>query len=388
MKASKPLRLVVLLIACLALAVLLAIQSIGIVYTKDNPVTASKLFKYNGLAQENVASALFRASISDQVPAVLDSLEIESWARSSYLLEPLTPDSQSLIARSIENEAERSRFVALASQLNRRDQSLQGLVLEEHIRANEFPEVIDTLDRILRVKPSRTTDLFPLLLTVFAKEGAVDEFEYVLDGSAPWHRKFITRALGDPPSLPNLYELRLRRPFDDEDQDRLLVQKLAMAGDLRLASELHQQLATAGEEILGENKLSWSTAFPPFDWVFTDEADLRAQPGLGSNKLEVYIRPGEGGVLAKRVIQTPSSPFTLSLEHRIVPQVAHKDMRLILICADNGRLIAEEQFGVSGASISVETVPVECAFVEIVITGRAWTGQSTLRGDISPIELR
>lgn len=388
MRLSNPLRAISTAILCMVLAVGVGSLSAGIALTKKAPETASILFPPNGLAKEVLASRVFTSSVAATSQPKEAAASVKPWAEEAYRNEPLTPKAHTLLARAQDDSTASSEIVRLASQMDRRETMLQAMVLQESVEASNYVGVIETLDRILRVRPSRSNELFEVLLPVFVQEETVEEFAKILDGTSPWHSKFISFALNNPASLLNLYRLRSIRPFDDEAQDKKLIEMLARAGELQLASQLYQQLLAKDARTFGDDRLSWSTTYPPFDWSFADQADLRAQPSLDSTGLEIYIRPGQGGILARRILKVPSAPFSLSLEHRIGPQGAHDDMRLVLKCADSNLQIAEERFGVSEASIAVKKLPSECEFIEIDIIGRAWTGQSAVRGEISPLELR
>ncbi|MBY6217875.1 hypothetical protein [Qipengyuania aquimaris] len=356
--------------------------------TKKAPETALSLFPSNGLAQEAQAATVFKSAVADSIGPNDAATLAKGRAFAAYRDEPLTPEAHAMLARVQDDQAASSSLIQLASQMDRREVMLQVLVLQESVEASNYAGVVQSLDRILRVRPSRSSEMFKVLLPVFVQEGTVEEFAKILNGSSAWHNRFINFALSHPPSLINLYRLRSIRPFENERDDKRLIEMLAKAGELQLAQRLYHELAAKEKQPVGITRLSWSAVYPPFDWSFADEADLRAQPALNSAELEVYVRPGQGGIVAKRIQLMPSVPFSLSLRHRILPRGAHEDMQLVLQCAESNIPLAEERFAEGDASITVESLPTECEFLEIQILGRAWTGKSALRGGISPIELR
>lgn len=388
MKLSSPLRLISTVILALSLAVALGSLSAGIALTKKAPETALSLFPSNGLAQEAQAATVFKSAVADSIGPNDAATLAKGRAFAAYRDEPLTPEAHAMLARVQDDQAASSSLIQLASQMDRREVMLQVLVLQESVEASNYAGVVQSLDRILRVRPSRSSEMFKVLLPVFVQEGTVEEFAKILNGSSAWHNRFINFALSHPPSLINLYRLRSIRPFENERDDKRLIEMLAKAGELQLAQRLYHELAAKEKQPVGITRLSWSAVYPPFDWSFADEADLRAQPALNSAELEVYVRPGQGGIVAKRIQLMPSVPFSLSLRHRILPRGAHEDMQLVLQCAESNIPLAEERFAEGDASITVESLPTECEFLEIQILGRAWTGKSALRGGISPIELR
>lgn len=387
MKLGKPIRFAIICLLGLLLAVGLAFQSASIALVHKAPERAIAFFPLNGLAEENFASAVFKSSLSVLGEHQRAAQNAEQWARLSYLHEPLTPKSLAILAMSERKLEAQTKIVGLSSRLNRREPLLQALVLQEYVSTNNYRGVVKTLDRILRVRPSKSTELFPILLNVFSQEGSVGEFEKILDGTSPWHQQFIRFALGQPSALPNLFQLRKRVSFQDQKLDQALLWGLAKEGDLNAAASLYDLWATpAGAH--SNDSLGWGSTFVPFDWRLIDNADFRAQRSLDSDKLELYVRPGSGGVFASRILETPKAPFSISAKQQISHPNLVKDVKITLSCAPRNAAFSEDTFKQSGLYVPVKAVPDDCPFMEISLSARAWSGQSALRGTISPLVIK
>ncbi|WP_226698669.1 hypothetical protein [Qipengyuania gaetbuli] len=387
MKLAKPFRFSVVSLVCVLLAAGLGFQSAGIALTSKAPATAANLFPLNGLAQENFASDAFASSVAFSKEPEAAARSVEVWARSSYLREPLTPESHAILALAEAQGRLRTEIVNLASRLNRREASLQGLVLQEQVLADNYPGAVGTIDEILRVRPSRSTELFPVLIRVFIQDGAVEEFSRVIDGSSPWHQRFLSYAIGQSEALQNLVELRSRQSFGDQELDKALLRNFASEGDLDASFALYRQLSETAHGGRTRQVLRWVSTFEPFDWRFIDTADFRAQKSQESEELELYIRPGNGGQFAERIIEAPDTPFSISASHRISPSSLSNDVKIVVTCADSDEPISEAGFRQSGLSLSVSEVPSACQYVKLALLGRAWSGQSALRGAISPLTI-
>ncbi|SFP44387.1 hypothetical protein [Qipengyuania nanhaisediminis] len=387
MKFAKPLRFTLLSLTCGFLALGLGFQSAGIALTSKQPEIAARLFPLNGLARENIASEKYASSavLSQEPEAAARSAEM--WARLAYLKEPLTPNSLAILALATDQGKARSTVVDLASTLNRRELTLQGLVLQEQVLAENYGGAVGTIDEILRVRPARSGELFPVLLSVFVQEGAVEEFSRVLDGSSPWHKRFVSYAIGQPKALANLVELRSRQSFDDQKLDQTLLRNLVSGGDLEASYALYRRLSGEGSAERSNQVLSWISTFEPFDWSFVDSAEFRAQTSQNSDNLELYIRPGNGGTFAKRTISPPEVPFTISATHEIRPSNLSQDVKLVLTCVGSGEQIMEVPFGEREISHSITRLPSGCSYLELGLHGRAWSGKSALKGEISPLLL-
>ena len=387
MKLAKPLRFTLLSLACGLLALGLGFQSAGIALTSKEPKTATKLFPLNGLAQENIASETYESSVAVSQEPEAAARGAKMWARLAYLKEPLTPNSLAILALAKEQGKGRSTVIDFASTLNRRELTLQGLVLQEQVLAENYGGAVGTVDEILRVRPSRSAELFPVLLSVFVQESAVEEFSQVLDGSSAWHKRFVSYAIRQPEALASLVELRSRQSFDDQKLDQSLLRNLAAGGDLEASYALYRRLSGEGSAGRSNQVLSWISTFEPFDWSFVDSAEFRAQPSHNSDNLELYIRPGNGGPFAKRTISAPDVPFTISATHEIRPSNLSQDVKVVLTCVGNGEQIMEMPFGENEMSRSISRLPSGCSYLELALHGRAWSGKSALKGEISPLLL-
>lgn len=385
---ERPIRFAIFCFFVIALAVGLALQSAGIALTRKAPQTAVALFPLNGLAEEYLASTVFTSSLSDSGEPRAAARSAEGWALSSYRHEPLTPKSHAFLALAQEENDAWRKIVGISSKLDRREPLLQALVLQEHVETENYGGVVESLDGILRVKPSRAAELFPVLLNVFLQDEAVEELAKILDGSSPWHQQFVRFAARQPSALPNLIKLRRRVSFDDEKLDQALIRGLAKEGDLRSAYDLYAWLSNSRARKKAKDTLNWVTAFPPFDWSFTDTGEFRAQPSLDSDGLEFYVRSGNGGIFARRIIETPSAPFSIAVKNEITPANLAKDVKLTLTCAKQKETFSETVFRKGELYHLVNAVPRDCPFIEIALTARAWSGQSALRGTISPLIIK
>lgn len=385
MKPAHPLRFTTLLLGCLILALIVGLHSASIAAIRKAPQTATALFPLNGLAQENVASAIFTLRVESGSNPGQAALFASELARNAYRLEPLAPEAHAILSLSQKEEQDRSKTIDAASKLNRRNKMLQALVLERHVSAQNYSEVLKTLDQILRVRPSRSQDLYPVMLAVFVQKGAVEEFQKILNGTSPWHQNFLNFAVTQPGALLNLAELRLEMNFNDREFDRALLLGLAREGQYELAHSLYNEFNNGAGIEIGRRTLSWDTTYAPFDWQLTDSSDFRAQRSLNDENLELYVRPGQGGIFAQRIIKSPPPPFTISAEQLSASTMPNGKMEMSLKCMPSGKSINETEFETPNLLLTIEELPEDCSFIAITLSARAWSGQAVIRGAISPL---
>lgn len=389
MKSVRPLRLILSTIAGLALAIGLAAQSAGLALTHKTPGTALSLFPLNGRAEEELASLTFVSAAEGEDSKEVDAPRAKDRALAAYRREPLTPEAHAILALAEQDEKVQSQIVSVAARLNRRNSRLQAVVLQGQVVNQDYPGAIATLDRILRVRPSRSPELFPTLLPVFAREGAVDEFARILDGSSLWHEAFFRYAVRQPAALLNLVELRKRVSFHDQELDQTLLKNLVLEDELDVAYKFYKRLGEEGQSTESQDALDWNTMYPPFDWKLTDRAGLRAQPSRTSAELEISAKPGEGGVVARRLIKSPEGPFVFGVEHDIKSDQALQDIDVGLYCGTAGKsVILDRSLANLKREFEIKKLSASCSFVELVIEARAWSGRSALDAKIKSIRLR
>ena len=384
MKVARPVRLGVSIALGLVLAAALGAQSAGIALTKKAPDTAIAAFPLNGLAYENIASAVFLATTEATGSPEEGAKAARPWALQAYRLEPLVPKAHAILALAEDDPEKRRQILDAALALNRREPRLQAVVLQQQVGDADYPAAIASLDRILRVKPSQYNELFPVLINVFAQEGATDEFAKILDGSSEWHGRFFRFAASQPSALRNMAELRRKMSFDDEITDRALLRNLVREGDVATAYSLYQRIA--GADATGAAG-AWSNDYPPFDWSLTDDAGLRAQPSLSGKGLEISVKPGKGGVVAHRLMRAPATPFAIAVDHAIERQQALQDIDITVRCTGQSDEILNANLVRQNGGYRIDSLPDECNFIEIGLEARAWSGRSAVNEEIEAIRV-
>ena len=384
MKGARPFRIGVLITLGVVLAAVLGAQSTGIALTKKAPSMAVAVFPLDGLAYENIASAIFLATTEATGSPDQGAQAAKSWALKAYRLEPLVPKAHAILALAEDDRQKRKQMLDAALVMNRREPRLQAVVLQEQVVDADYPGAIASLDRILRVRPSQYNELFPILISVFAQEGSISEFAKILDGSSDWHARFIRYAANQPSALENLAILRSQMSFDDRVADRRLLYNLVRNGEVATAFSLYERIAKPSAT---DNIVTWATDYPPFDWRLTDETGLRAQPSLSGENLEISVKPGKGGVVARRLIRAPGTPFSIIVDHSIDTEQTLEDIDIVVRCPGENRPILEASLDRQGNGYRMESLPPKCNFFDFSLKARAWSGRSTLREHIEGIRV-
>ncbi|GMN02420.1 hypothetical protein [Erythrobacter sp. MTPC3] len=363
------------------------VHALSALSTKSAPETATALFPLNGEAYEVAAFKAFTDAASRGQSLKQAAQGARELSLSALKRDPASVKSHALLALADGDAGPQEDVLTLASRLNRRDLTLQGLVLESHLAANEVDRSISSLDEILRVHPTYHSEFFPILGEALLDDRTVPTFSALLDGTSPWHEFFFTAyAVKQQPLLPNLAQLRLRRDLVDAEFDRTLIAGLIKIGEVETAAEVFAVVGGSNGTGPVTGALSWSAEFPPFDWQFTNESDFRAQESRDGARLELFARPGQGGIIAQRILPVPAAPFAIELTQTAETASRADAVRIELRCPGDSEPFFVQALGDGANTLSFESAPA-CEQMLLGIYARAFTGQQTLRTELGQITI-
>ena len=120
------------------------------------------------------------------------------------------------------------------------------------------------------------------------------------------------------------------------------------------------------------------------DWSLTNERGLQAQQGRNGRELEIAIDPGNGGVLASRLVELPDGPFTITVRHLLSSPALAKDLKMSLSCFGEAQPFFEGTFADRKGRFDINDTPA-CDYVLLSLSGRSWTGAEPLNGSITDV---
>lgn len=397
-------KIVVTSVLALTLALVSAAHALSSATARSSPELALAVWPANGLARERLTYRSFVEYVRKSLPnldtpssspsesgmdraASISSDQLRQGAAvatpeaiKALRDEPLLPKAHAILALSQKEALRREQIVTLGSALNRRDISLQGLVLESHVASGDYGETIATLDQILRVHPDRQAEFFPALTAALRQRTATSTFRNILSTPLPWRDRFLMFAVEDTLAARNLATIRQTRDFDNSDFDKRIITNLVRNNDIKFAMSLYEKMNTKATT----KTLRWSSAYPPFDWTFADQSDLRAQPSKDGRDLEFEIDPGTGGVFASKLIDPPRAPFVVTVRHQLEVPSLSKDLKLSLTCTGKTQPFFQASFAGRKGHFDVDQMP-NCGHVLLAISGRSWSGAEPLNGSITDL---
>ena len=385
-------RMVMVAVFALALACVLFLQAASGVTAKRSPELALRLMPANGMARDRLA--IQKASRSTKDPTDRESVvfgaqQARDAAIRALASEPLMARSLTVVATTLKDIDEQSRFLDLAEALDGRSVSLRGVRLSNQVAQNDYEGVFQTVDRILRVAPQFSDQFFPILLKAVQADNGIANLRMLSKSGAPWLDRFLLFSVEEDLIVEELSEFRKSTLVNNPEFDRRLITKLVDRRAYDLAQSLYHDFSAKGRH--GGPRvykpLSWTFAFPPFDWALADESRLRAQPALGMDGIEIFVSTGSDGVLAERVIQAPAQPFEISVKHQFVLSGQLEYLRLILHCGEITASFSEKPLVRQLTRLRINRAPSDCEYLHVVLYARVFSSQPPLRGVVSNIEL-
>lgn len=383
---ARPSRLRLALVALVfpVLAVLSAAQTLAIVGENTQPDKAATIAPWDGSAKAHFAKAAYQGQLA-QNPATAEPPAdwIADLALEAYRRQPLVPGALAVIGAARPDNGN-AKFWNAAAKISRRDTLLQGMLLNYHLRADNLDGAIRVLNQILQVRVEQRPAAYVALTQALHDPRSVDTFVDILGAGPDWADGFLVAASRDKEALGNLGLIRQRLSDDivDPKTDRTLVRAFASAGEFQRAYDLYTRLSAKRS---GEAD-GWSSEIPPFDWTLADQAGFRAQVIGGEEELQLEIARGKGGVFASRILPARSRALTISGRHDLKPQQQADKLEIAVSCVGGDAPIA--QGDPTGGKIALDaTLPADCSFVKISLSGRAWSYGQRITGSIAPLTI-
>lgn len=403
MRPRYPVRLAAFSALSVALAALAGLHSFSNTKFADDAQAAIALNPSNGPARANLAFDQFYASVQEWAPTDTSDPQAvaaeamatiskaaqtaSEGARHAHQLEPLSPKAHTILALAAPNLQTKNEIIDLASQMNKRQLVLQGLLLEKHIAENSYPKAIETLDQTLRVHPEVSDRFFPSLVLVLKLDTTLPQFVDLFANPIPWRQQFLNFAIRDESALQNLAALRAEVVLDDKNFDKRLIARLIEQGDLDRAQSVYQVVQPNSGGKSKPGRLDWLSDYPPFEWRLASERGLRADVVDNGSALLLDLLPGRGGVVASRLINPASSRFFLRIDHELKWAGRPDQLKLRVLCFPTKQVALEAQIIDLSEEFVVDSNGLSCDAYMLELAARVWTDSDALQGRIFSVRV-
>ncbi|MEM6907567.1 MAG: hypothetical protein AAF494_02720 [Pseudomonadota bacterium] len=302
-------------------------------------------------------------------------------ALSALAADPLLPKAHALLAIASENDATRSEIARMGQALNRRDVTLQGVILQNALAEGDYDATFGAINRILRVSPERSDEFYPVLTDALLQDGAAPALSRLASDPPLWFDGFLLFAVERDASLLRLASVRRDVDVKNADFDRRLVRRLSITGEFATAQEIYRLASASRETPEAEAEHAIRFAYPPFDWDLANEGGLRARPTRDEKAIRFTVRRGRNGTVMQRFIEAPKESLQLRIEHDLKLENRIEPARVQASCGWAEQPFFDTDLVASPARYAVPVPSGNCDFVRIrlfarpVLMGAAFSGE-------------
>jgi hypothetical protein len=269
----------------------------------------------------------------------------------------------------------------------------RAMAAQEALARSDWADAIRHYDRLLRVSPALSANVFPVLVAMAGPDDTRPALVACLAGDPPWRLAFlreVARAAPDP--QPLFRELRHNAELRPDEAaayvgryvtDQRFGEAFALWAGLLPAEELAHLTSPVDGDFEGT-----LTSITPFSWdirpVKGVEAAVRTLPDGNGHALRVQFMGRRSAFSnVRQLLLLPPGDYVLSWRQRLDGLQAARGLRWTVTCADGGKqriMEAEPEVGTSpwASRVSAFTVPAVCSAQWLVLELEARIAAETL----------
>ncbi len=373
-----------IVLASTVLAALSAGQAASNVLAKSDPLQARAAFFAPAKADDAAARAISAGGRPDLA---------QPFAQAAYRINPLSGNALAVMGQTVQNPRRQAEFLNAAALTTKRRTLLQGVLLTHYSQAGDVDNSLQTIDYVARVYPRTGAAMTPQLIATLDAPDALPVFTRLLAGDPPWMNAFMIGAAAKPELLPKVKALRASLNGNvaiDTDVDSAIMAAFFQTGDYGGAFNIYQQL------VRGENPkrsatmaaaLDWTAQYPPFDWLLAEDPKEYARISPNGQRAEIFLKRGNGGVLASRIFRAANPISGIKLTHDLEYPSEESRLDVKLVCLETATLLIDAPITGSPATFPIGAGGQRCTTYAIELSGRARTVDGNIRGTIAKITL-
>lgn len=370
--------------ASIVLAALSAGQAASNVLAKSDPLLARETFFTPAKADDAAAKAIAAGGRPDLA---------QPFAQAAYRTDPLSGNALAILGQTAQKSQRQAEFFDAAARTTKRRTLLQGVLLTHYSQTGDIGNSLQTIDHVARVYPRTGAALTPQLIAALDAPDALPVFTRLLAGNPPWMNAFMIGAAAKPELLPKVKALRASLGGNvavNTDVDSAIMAALVRTGDYSGAFNSYRQLVR-GENLKRSatvsSALDWAVQYPPFDWILAEKPKEYARISSNGQRAEIFLKRGNGGVLASRMFRTANSVSAIRLTHDLEYPGEESRLNVKLVCLETAILLFDAPIAGSPATFPIGAAGQRCTTYAIELSGRARTVDGNIRGTIAKIAL-
>jgi hypothetical protein len=370
--------------------------SLAQVIVDTQPELAHQLAPYDG----RITAAL-AASLSGPEASEADRRRADGLARLALRQDPTAVAAVTALGlnAAVRGDTAAARRLFLYSQkLSRRNLPTQLWLIEDAVERGDVPGALKHYDIALRVHPTMSELLFPVLATASSDPAIRAELIRTLAGRPAWGEGFINFVAGNGPDPRSTATLLagLRRAGVAVPQPAYAgaVNALLAAGQLDRAWAFYASVRPGADRRRSRDPRFTANPEPPsqLDWVPINDGTISSsiQRGEGGGIFDFAAPPSTGGPMLQQLQLLPAGAYRLSGHSSGIDQSANALPYWTLSCKDGeelGRVVVPNSGEAGGNFFGSFTVPAGCPMQTLTLVARPSDVPSGLSGQIDRVLL-
>lgn len=256
----------------------------------------------------------------------------EGYARRALAADPLQIPALRVMGLAADRRGDATRAWALmraAGARNHRDPALQIWLLGRSAARGDYEDAFARADALARAEPDLTRRLFPLLMDLAGRPGAVNALAGRLALNPPWRTGFLISWIRQAPGADG--PISVMDSMALQGSPPTAVEKSAIQSRLVRDGRFQQAFVLWAQDLppaqlnnladVNDSQFDGGLAEGPFTWAFEPQSrgfvDFEQAPGRGGRALHLYFdgRPAPQTVVRQLLI-LPPGPRVLTGEVR------------------------------------------------------------------------
>lgn len=362
------------------------------VVVKQDPGLAYWLAPYDGRITAAYATSLAGHDASPQDRARADALAKRALQQDSTAVAAAA--TLGMNASVSNDETAARRYFGYAQRLSRRDVRTQLFMIEDAVQREDIPGALHQYDTTLRVFPTLSDMLYPVLASASADPQIRRVLVKTLAGKPAWSESFVNFVASsnvDPKSTAALFlDLRRAGVSVPEAARAGAVSSLIEGGQTDAAWSYYASIRPGADRRRSRDpRFATTQETPsPLDWTPINEGGLTTN--IQGGIFDFAAPASFGGPMLQQVQFLPPGTYRLS-GHSIGIEQAEDALPYWTLRCQNGREFGRVEVPNSsvakGHFTGTFSVPADCPVQTLVLTARPSDAVSGLSGQFDRVEL-
>lgn len=358
------------------------------VVVKRNPALAYRLAPYDGRITADYATSLAGVDATAGDRAQADVL-----AKRALQQDPTAVAAAATLGVNADMRGDKAaarRYFSYAQKLSRRDLRTQLWMIEDAVQRDDIPGALHQYDMTLRVFPTLSDVLYPVLASASADPAIRRELVKTLAVKPAWSDSFVNYVASNstqPKAVAALFFDLRRAGVTISEAARAGAVNVLLAGrELDAAWTYYTSIRPSADRRRSRDpRFAANLETPsPLDWNPINDGGLTAS--IQSGIFDFAAPASFGGPMLQQLQLLPPGTYRLN-GHSIAIEPAAGALPYWMLRCQNGRELGRVEVVARGNFTGTFSVPADCPVQMLVLTARPSDAMSGLSGQFDRVEL-